>query len=246
MGRGCLLQPLGMNSFLPTARKKNGGALARRATEQGVMPCFSMGNLMIWGSSETACRTRIQIQNSFCIFHVRSYLSVHRPKSNPLQANDKTQLGFFLAGLIDSDGHINKQPQLVISFHAFEVRCAYWVKSIIGYGHVKKVRGKRAYNYVLAHREGLLKVAELVLNKLRHPSKIDQYNTRLAQSYGLKRTSFQPFPILNNYWLAGFILGDGSFAIRILFQRGRAPIEGSALSFSKGEGSIPLRAKALR
>ena len=227
--------PFGHRLF---ARTKYGGAYARRAIEQGVTSCFAfaMGNLMIWGSSETACRTRIQAQKSYCLLHVRSYLSAHRPKHKPLQPNDTTQLGFFLAGLIDSDGHINKKTQLVIAFHSFEVRCAFWVKSVIGYGSVRKVKAKKAYTYVLSHSDGLRKLAELVHNKLRHPNKIHQYNTRLAQSYGLQHTSFQPLPILSNYWLAGFLLGDASFAIRVLFQRAR--IENSVPSFSKGEGSI--------
>ena len=218
-----------------------GSDLARGRAEPTVTPCFAIRDLMIWGSSETACRTRIQAQKSYCLLHVRSYLSAHRPKHKPPEPNDTIKLGFFLAGLIDSDGHINKQPQLMIAFHSSEVRCAYWVKSVIGYGSVRKVKAKQAYTYVLAHSDGLRKVAELVHNKLRHPNKIHQYNTRLAQSYGLKHTSFQPLPILSNHWLAGFILGDGSFAIRVLFQRGKATIEGSALSFSKGGGSIPLR-----
>ena len=212
--------------------------LARGRAEPTVTPCFAIRDLMIWGSSETARRTRIQAQQSYCLLHVRSYLSAHRSKHKPLQPNDTIKLGFFLAGLIDSDGHINKQPQLVIAFHFFEVRCAYWIKSIIGYGSVRKVKAKQAYTYVLSHSDGLRKVAQLVHNKLRHPNKIHQYNTRLAQSYGLKHTSFQPLPILSNHWLAGFILGDGSFAIRTLFQRGKAPIESSALSFSQGGGSI--------
>lgn len=216
------------------SRVKSG--LARGRAEPTVTPCFAIRDLMIWGSSETACRTRIQAQKSYCLLPVRSYLSAHRPKHKPLQPNDTIQLGFFLAGLIDSDGHINKQPQLVIAFHSFEVRCAYWIKSVIGYGSVRKVKAKQAYTYVLSHSDGLRKVAELVHNKLRHPNKIHQYNTRLAQSYGLKHTSFQPLPILSNHWLAGFILGDGSFAIRILFQRGKAQIEGSVLSFFKGGG----------
>jgi hypothetical protein len=213
--------------------------LVRGRAESAATLCFAHRNLMIWGSSETACRTRIQVQKNSCVLHVRSYLSAHRPKHKPLQPNDTTQFGFFLAGLIDSDGHINKQPQLVIAFHSFEVRCAYWIKSMIGYGSVRKVKAKQAYTYVLTHRDGLRKVAELVHNKLRHPSKIDQYNKRLAQSYELKHTSFQPLPILSNHWLAGFIFGDGSFAIRVLLQRGKASIEGNASFFSRILRPVP-------
>jgi hypothetical protein len=190
--------------------------------------------ISVWGSSETARRTWIQEQGakrganipsaSASLLHVRTFLSVHRPKSEPYQHTDRARLGYFLAGLIDSDGHIDKQPQLVIAFHSLEVGCAYWVKSAIGYGHVRKIKGKQAYTYILAHKSGLQKIAELVHNKLRHPKRIYQYNERLARAYGLKHTSFQPSNILSNNWLAGFLLGDGSFAIRIL---SRGPARGA-------------------
>ena len=71
-------------------------------------------------------------------------------------------------------------------------------------------------------------------------NKIHQYNTRLAQSYGLKHTSFQPLPILSNHWLAAFLLGDGSFAIRVLFQRAQTESSGPSLSRAGGLSVRPL------
>lgn len=144
-------------------------------------------------------------------------VSVHRPQ--PLKHRNSTQFGFFLAGLIDSDGHFSKIPQLVISFHEKEMHVPYYIKKEIGYGVVSKVKGKRAAKFVLAHSLGLEKVCKLVHNKLLHRDKISQYNTRLHTLSSFKITEGTTFSIEKNAWFAGFFLGDGSFQMKILNRR---------------------------
>ncbi len=60
-------------------------------------------------------------------------ISKHVPKHlKPLNDN---QLGYYLAGLIDGDGHFNNK-QLVIAFNIKDISLAYYIKSIIGYGNI--------------------------------------------------------------------------------------------------------------
>ena len=165
-----------------------------------------------WGSSETG----------------RKKFTCHRPMPR-LPQND-LEFGSFLAGLIDSDGHFNNIPQLVISFHANDSRLAYFLKSSIGYGKVRKVNSKSALVYVCAHTLGLIRIAQLVHNQLRHHTKIQQYNERLLQSdlllcsrnkfannsSHLLSTITPTQSILSHYWLAGFVAGDGSFQFKVI------------------------------
>ena len=171
-----------------------------------------------WGSSETG----------------RKKFTCHRPMPR-LPQND-LEFGSFLAGLIDSEGHFNNIPQLVISFHANDSHLAYFLKSSIGYGKVtkKKVNSKSALVYVCAHTLGLIRIAQLVHNQLRHHTKIQQYNERLLQSdllllkkekkrnksaknsSHLLSTITPTQSILSHYWLAGFIAGDGSFQFKVI------------------------------
>jgi hypothetical protein len=153
-------------------------------------------------------------------------ISVHRPK--PFKPRSPTQFGYFLAGLIDSDGHFSKIPQLVICFHEKEKHVPYYLKKEIGYGVVSKIRKKRANTFVVAHLLGLEKVCKLVHNKLRHKDKIDQYNTRLAllthskcKNVFLHQTGEgeKEFSIGENHWFAGFFMGDGSFQIKMLSRK---------------------------
>jgi Homing endonuclease len=61
-----------------------------------------------------------------------SYISSEEPKA--LKPQTKEEFGYFLAGLIDSDGHIRKNGSVVIAFNVKEVSVAYYLKKIIGSG----------------------------------------------------------------------------------------------------------------
>jgi LAGLIDADG DNA endonuclease family protein len=80
--------------------------------------------------------------------------------------NDE-QFGHYLAGLIDGDGHFSSKQQLVIVFHKLDVSLAYYIKERVGFGSVKKVKNKNAYLIIIAAREGLEKVINLINGKIR-------------------------------------------------------------------------------
>ncbi|RYX79681.1 hypothetical protein EON70_00780 [bacterium] len=146
-------------------------------------------------------------------------ISKHRPQTQ--KPESEWAFSFFLAGLIDSDGHFSKIPQLVISFHEKEMHIPYYLKKKIGYGIVSKVKKKRATKFVIAHRLGLEKVCALVRNKLRHQDKIAQYNTRLSSLPNFESTENNPLPLRENAWFSGFFSGDGCFQIVIVKREGR-------------------------
>ena len=75
--------------------------------------------------------------NTENIKNISTYVPTHL---KPL--NDE-ELGHYLAGLIDGDGHFSSKQQLVIVFSSPDVQLAYYVKEIIGFGHVKKVNNKK-------------------------------------------------------------------------------------------------------
>jgi hypothetical protein len=99
-------------------------------------------------------------------------ISNHVPKHlKPL--NDE-QLGHYLAGLIDGDGHFSKIPQLVIVFSSTDAFLAYYLKKKLVYANVKKVKNKNAYLLVVSKKEGLLKVINLINGKIRLEHRFDQ------------------------------------------------------------------------
>jgi hypothetical protein len=111
-------------------------------------------------------------------------ISVHIPiHSKPLNDVD---FGFYLAGLIDRDGHFSSAQQLVISFHNLDCSLAYYIKKRIGHGQVKKVKNKNAVLFIISSVKGLKIVLNLINGKLKKKSKINQIEKNIIMSTKFK------------------------------------------------------------
>lgn len=128
-----------------------------------------------------------------------------------------------MAGLIDNDGHFS--TQLVITFHEKDSHLACLLKEKIGYGIISKLKNKRAITFVIPHSLGLERVCALVHNKLQHLDKITQYNSRLSSLKGFKLTEKTVYSLKDNSWFAGFLLGGGSFQIKVIKRAERERLE---------------------
>ena len=153
---------------------------------------------------------------------------VHIPThSRPL--ND-TQLGYYLAGLIDGNGHFSSKQQLVIVFNINDAPLGYFLKKQLGYGTIQKVKNKNAVLLVVAASKGLEKVITLINGKLKSHSKFKQINKNILGHY--KYFDFSKtitFTIskndnLNNHWLAGFSDIDASFQIKLISRYNRTEV----------------------
>ena len=172
----------------------------------------SAGNILNYGTSETL-RNGIVVEPE----HVKC-ISDHIPQhSKPI--NDQ-QLGHYLAGLIDGDGHFSKARQLVIIFSEPDAFLAYNLKTQLGFGSVKKVKGKKAYLLIISNKKGLLRVLNLINNKIRTQHKYDQISNNILNSDVLldKDFTLNTNNDLNNHWLAGFSDADASFQIKIVYK----------------------------
>jgi hypothetical protein len=139
-------------------------------------------------------------------------INEYRPKK--YRYTNKSDLGYYLAGLIDGDGHFDTQGKIVICFNEKDKALAYQIKSCIGYGIVRKVNGKKAYTFSIQNKAGIIKVANLIQNKLCHCNRIFQYNKYLQARYPNDISLTKKFRInFESSWLAGFADSDGSFRI---------------------------------
>ena len=160
------------------------------------------------GSSETL-RNNSNIKN----------ISIHVPTHlKPLNDN---QFGYYLAGLIDGDGHFSKSFQLIIVFNHLDVFLAYYIKNYIGYGNVKKVKNKNAYIYVLTNKKGIEKVLFLINNKIISEFKYNQIKENILINFPNFHFLKYLDQDLNNHWLAGFSDANGSFQIKIINRKNR-------------------------
>lgn len=178
----------------------------------------------IFRTSETIRNGMISTQES------PKEISIHMNKHmKPL--NDE-QFGHYLAGLIDGDGHFSTQQQLVIVYHILDASLAYYIKKMIGYGSVSIIKDKQAYKYVVSSKIGILKVINLINNKVRNIKRYEQILNNILKhpSYINENIHFRINDvtninnighIMNNHWLAGFTDADGSFQIKILNRQNR-------------------------
>ena len=145
-------------------------------------------------------------------------VSDHVPKH--LKPLNNEQLGYYLAGLIDGDGHFSKAQQLVITFSSPDAFLAYYLKGRLGYGNVRKVKDKNAYLLIVSNKKGMLNVINLINGKLRTEHRFNQLvNNVLSHSkYADQNIHFtiDSSKNLDNHWLAGFSDADASFQIKII------------------------------
>lgn len=170
----------------------------------------SAGNTFIFnsGTPETIRNNAETIKN----------ISIHVPTHlKPL--NDE-QLGHYLAGLIDGDGHFSSKQQLVIVFSSPDVKLAYYLKQIIGFGNVRKIKDKNAYLYIISNKEGIIKAINLINGKLRTLNKFNQVINNILSypSYVKENLNFKMNDSndLSNHWIAGFSDADASFQVKII------------------------------
>jgi hypothetical protein len=145
-------------------------------------------------------------------------VTIHRPKSQRLTLE---QFCFFLAGLIDADGHINKVGNIIIAFHSRDINTAYYIKTRIGYGRVSSSKKKNAVTYVCSHPIGKNSISQYIRNRLINPDRIKQFNARLVPKRLLSIITEPGVLSFQNHWLAGFIQGDGSFQIKLVSKKNR-------------------------
>lgn len=164
------------------------------------------------GTSETL-RNGIVVNSE----HVKN-VSDHVPKH--LKPLNNEQLGYYLAGLIDGDGHFSKIGQLIIVFSSPDAFLAYYLKEKLGHGNVRKVKNKNAYLLIISKKKGILNVLNLINGKLRTEHRFKQVTNNI-----LNHTSYKDLALsftvnssnnLNNHWLAGFSDADASFQIKII------------------------------
>jgi len=137
-------------------------------------------------------------------------LSPHRPKNSKL--NDD-QFGYYLAGLIEGDGHYNTSiNRLEIIFHEKDIFLAKGIRTRIGFGSIYKVKDKKAYKLSIGSKQGIERVFNLCNAKFVLPFKIQKLN---KNPYGLPFLPPTNIVDLSNSWLSGFIDADGTIGIFI-------------------------------
>lgn len=149
-------------------------------------------------------------------------VSDHLGSFNRYKSDD--EFGYYLAGLIEGDGHFAINNTQVIAFHIKDISLAYYIKKRLGYGIISKVKDKEAVLLRVCSKAGILRVVNLVNGKMRTESKYFQYTSRLSALCMQEGINLQPqdtSSLMTNPWQSGFVDADGSFQIKVLNRPGR-------------------------
>ena len=193
-GNSCISSPLAFNSLGKIYLHSQSGQSAGNFTQ--------------------STKATASAKNTYTHYKNLPKISEHVPKHNSNLSD--TDLGYFLAGLIEGDGWFGVK-ELHIIFNEKDISLAYFIKKRIGYGNIYKIKNKKAVRYICKNEKGLSIILSLINGKLISKPKYDQlikHNYSENFNYNL----LPPSNILNldNYWLAGFTQADGCFHISII------------------------------
>nr|ATI20300.1 LAGLIDADG endonuclease [Juglanconis sp.] len=136
-------------------------------------------------------------------------------------------LGQYLAGLFEGDGHIwiqgqsskkTHNPRFCITFSMKNESLAQKLLGIIGSGFIRYKPKDNACVLVVSPVVGLKKIVNLVNGELKTP-KIYQLHNLIDWLNKNHRSGFEKLPlnkdsIQNSRWLSGFVDADGSFSVQ--------------------------------
>ena len=138
------------------------------------------------------------------------------------------KLGPYLAGLIESDGHIyvppslrdnkgkKRAPSIEIAFDIKDQFLFEKIKDRLKGGYIVLRKNKKSGRLFVKKEDILLKLIHLINGYMRTPKNealhrlIDWYNLENTD-YNLKKLGLDISSLENNSWLSGFAEGDGNF-----------------------------------
>ena len=142
-------------------------------------------------------------------------------------SKDNNNLGPYLAGLFEGDGHIwiQKQsgkkthnPRFCITFGLKNEALAKKLLAIIGSGFLRYKLKDNACVLVVSPVVGLKKIVNLINGELRTPKIHQLYNLidwlNKNHSTDIKKLPLNKDNLENSSWLSGFVDADGSFSVQ--------------------------------
>lgn len=182
-----------------------------------------------------------------------------------------SQLGFYLAGLIEGDGNIwtsktlkspkgrVNNPHIVFTFHIKEKPLFYKLKTFFNTGSLYKEKLNDTCKYRISETKKLIEIINLINGKFRTP-KIKYLHRAIDHINSIHNTNIKKLPLDNsniesNSWLAGFTDADGHFQISLegiyglnnSLSRGRVKctfsIKQRVIDKPTGDSCIPIMSK---
>uniref|UniRef100_UPI00240EF694 hypothetical protein n=1 Tax=Diaporthe sojae TaxID=165439 RepID=UPI00240EF694 len=164
---------------------------------------------------------------------VRQALSIHKLNSNSysLYVDNSENFGYYLAGLLEGDGHISIpalfknskstrvfNPRIVFTSHINNLGLYAFIQSELGNKGRFQITGANTLRYIIGDLKGIETLINLMHGKFRTP-KNQTFNNLIRIindkcSLSIPESLLDTSDFYNNSWLTGFTESDGYFGIK--------------------------------
>lgn len=146
--------------------------------------------------------------------------------SRNYSTSSNSQLGYYLAGLIEGDGSIilrknekeSVSPKIVFTFGKNEIPMFEKLKEVLNTG-VIYIEKRGVCRYSVTNWEAMVNIINLVNGKFRTPKILALHkaidNLNKFRGTNLDKLPLDTSSLDSNAWLAGFIDADGHFSIKL-------------------------------
>lgn len=172
----------------------------------------------------------LNIARAIPVENLEKCLNDYKIKNNTEVFKNNNSLGYYLAGLLEGDGHISLpslgvttlnrvlNPRIVFTSHINNLGMYAFIQSELGNIGRFQTSSDNVIRYIIGDIKGIMLLVNLMHSKLRTPKNI-RFND-LIQFMNTKYSLDTPESLLddsnllNNSWFTGFTESDGHFGIK--------------------------------
>lgn len=174
---------------------------------------------------------------------VKQALSTHKLNSNSysLYVNNSDNFGYYLAGLLEGDGHISipalfknskltrvLNPRIVFTSHINNLGLYAFIQSELGNKGHFQITGTNTLRYIIGDLKGIQILINLMHGKFRTP-KNQTFNNLITIindkcSLSIPESLLDTSDFFDNSWLTGFTESDGHFGIKYVESKSKSGI----------------------
>ena len=174
----------------------------------------------------------LNIARAIPVENLKKCLNDYKVKNNIKVFENNNNLGYYLAGLLEGDGHISLpslgittlnrvlNPRIVFTSHVNNLAMYAFIQSELGNIGRFQTSSENVIRYIIGDVKGIMLFINLIHGKLRTPKNI-RFNDLIQfmnTKYSLKtpQSLVDKSNLVNNSWFTGFTESDGHFGIKYI------------------------------
>lgn len=180
----------------------------------------------------------LNIAKAIPIKDIEIALNIYKANNNNSILLTKNNLGHYLAGLLEGDGHISipalgnttlnrvLNSRIVFTSHINNLGMYAFIQSELGNVGRFQITGENILRYIIGDKAGIVLFINLIHGKLRTPKNkrfndlIKVFNAKY--SLGISESLLDNSNFTDNSWFTGFTEADGHFGIKYVESKAKS------------------------